>query len=237
MSGEIVLDYVRGWKRGTTRGVEGQQTLGFPILKGVSKEINFFLEMNVRFDLNHDKLAGDPRFAALAGSLSGQSHIDSRDAFNRYCRQARLLWKEHFSDAPVGKTSALFADLVERIDQRGKETIKTPWGGVVIVLHEHPRVEKYLVIRQGGYLALEKHEQKDERLEVQEGAGLIMSRRAADQPLIVQALAPGDQFHFEPGMEHCLIGTENLLVFERSVDPKGMDQDLVFIYEPDGDPS
>ena len=34
-------------------------------------------------------------------------------------------------------------------------------------------------------------------------------------------------------MEHCIIGTEDLLVFERSVDPKGMDQDLIFIYEPD----
>ena len=117
------------------------------------------------------------------------------------------------------------------------EVIKTPWGGVVIELHEHPRVEKYLVIRKGGYLALETHEQKDERLEVKEGAGLILSRRAADQPLRVEALAPGDQFHFEPGMEHCIIGTENLLVFERSVDPKGMDQDLVFIYEPDAAPT
>ena len=103
---------------------------------------------------------------------------------------------------------------------------------MAIELHEHPRVEKYLVIRKGGYLALETHEQKDERLEVKEGAGLILSRGAADQPLTVEALAPGDQFHFEPGMEHCIIGTENLLVFERSVDPKGMDQDLVFIYEP-----
>ena len=28
-------------------------------------------------------------------------------------------------------------------------------------------------------------------------------------------------------------GTEGLVVFERSVDPKGMDQDLIFIYEPD----
>jgi hypothetical protein len=37
-------------------------------------------------------------------------------------------------------------------------------------------------------------------------------------------------------MEHCLIGTEDLLVFERSVDPKGMDKDLVFIYEPNGIP-
>jgi hypothetical protein len=77
------------------------------------------------------------------------------------------------------------------------------------------------------------HEKKDERLEVKEGTGLILSRHVADQPLAVEALAPGDQFHFEPGMEHCLIGTENLLVFERSVDPKGMDQDLVFIYVPD----
>jgi hypothetical protein len=34
-------------------------------------------------------------------------------------------------------------------------------------------------------------------------------------------------------MEHCIIGAEDLLVFERSVDPKGMDQDLIFIYELD----
>jgi hypothetical protein len=73
-------------------------------------------------------------------------------------------------------------------------------------------VEKYLVIRKGGSW---------------------LSRRTNKRPLTVEALAPGDRFHFEPGMEHCIIGTENLLVFERSVDPKGMDQDLVFIYEPD----
>jgi mannose-6-phosphate isomerase-like protein (cupin superfamily) len=91
------------------------------------------------------------------------------------------------------------------------------------------------VVRQGGYLALEMHEEKDEHLEVQEGAGLILYRNATHEPLTVEALAPGDRFHFEPGMEHCLIGTENLLVFERSVDPKGMDQDLVFIYFPDAD--
>jgi hypothetical protein len=190
--------------------------------------------MTANFDLNHNRLAGDPKFARLAGSLSTQSRIDSRDAFNCYCRKACLLWSEHFSHAPVGP-SAFFTELLDRIDRRGEGTIQTPWGGVVVVLHAHPRVEKYLVIRQGGYLALETHEQKDERLEVQEGAGLILWRRAAGQPLTAEALAPGDRFHFEPGMEHCLIGTENLLVFERSVDPKGMDQDLVFIYEPDGD--
>ena len=111
--------------------------------------------------------------------------------------------------------------------------IKTGWGGVVITLHQHPRVEKFLVVRQGRYLALEKHEQKDERLEVKEGAGLLLWRRRTGEPLTVETLSPGDQFHFSPGMEHCLIGTENLLVFERSIDPKGMDKDLIFIYEPD----
>jgi mannose-6-phosphate isomerase-like protein (cupin superfamily) len=192
--------------------------------------------MSAIFELNHRKLAKDPRFAAIADKLSAQSPIDSRASFNRYCREACRLWSEHLAGG-VGKTSPHFTALLDKVDEGGGAVIKTPWGGVVIELHEHPRVEKYLVIREGGYLALETHEQKDERLEVKEGAGLILSRRAADEPLTVQALAPGDQFHFEPGMEHCIIGTENLLVFERSVDPKGMDQDLVFIYEPDAAPS
>lgn len=188
--------------------------------------------MSAVFGLNHEELASDPKFAALAGELSALSLIDSRDAFNRYCREACRLWDEQFRDR-IGETSAHFAELLSRIAQGGEETIQTPWGGVIISVHEHPRVEKYLVIRKGGYLALETHEEKDERLEVKEGAGLMLWRRAADQPLTVKALAPGAQFHFQPGMEHCLIGTENLLVFECSVDPKGMDQDLVFIYEPD----
>jgi len=190
--------------------------------------------MSASFDLNHDKLAADSRFADIASHLSTQSRIDSRIAFNQYCRKACRLWSAQFS-RPAIEGSALFAELLDRIDRRSEGSIKTPWGGVVVVLHEHPQVEKYLVIRQGGYLALETHEKKDEHLEVREGAGLILSRCASNQPLTVEALAPGDRFHFEPGMEHCLIGTENLLMFERSVDPKGMDQDLVFIYESDSD--
>ena len=211
-----------------------QQTLSFSILRCVSIKRNFFPKMSPSFDLNHHKLAGDFKFAALASSLSTQSRIDSQGAFNRYCRKACLLWSEHFNNRPIG-TTTLFPELLDRIHRRGEGTIQTPWGGVLIVFHDHPRVEKYLVVRQGGYLALEMHEQKDEHLEVREGAGLILYRSAAGQPLTVEALAPGNRFHFEPGMEHCLIGTENLLVFEKSVDPKGMDKDLVFIYEPDDD--
>ncbi len=177
--------------------------------------------MNPVFELNHDKLAADPRFADLARRLSALSPIDSRDSFNRYCRETYRLWN------PIGETSEHFEKLL------GEITIRTSWGGVVVTLHQHPRVEKYLVVRKGGYLALEMHEQKDERLEIREGAGLILHRVPNETSLMVEVITPGAEFHFAPGIEHCLIAPENLLVFERSIDPKGMDQDLVFIYEPD----
>jgi hypothetical protein len=189
--------------------------------------------MTAIFDLNHEKLVSDPRFAEVGAALSALSPIDSEETFNRYCRDACRLWSSHFRDQ-VGETSARFPELLEKIERRGEGVIETDWGGVVVTLHEHPRVEKFLVIREGGYLALEMHEQKDERLEVKEGAGLILWRRVKERTLTAEPLVPGSKFHLEPGMEHCLIGTEKLLIFERSNDPKGMDQDLIFIYEPDG---
>lgn len=184
------------------------------------------------FELNHEKLASDPRFAEIGAALDAFSPIDSDEAFNRYCREACRVWSGHFRNR-VGETSARFGELLETIECRGQGVIKTGWGGVVITLHEHPRVEKFLVIREGGYLALEMHEQKDERLEVREGAGLILWRKPDERALTIEPLKPGVEFHLKPGLEHCLIGTENLLVFERSIDPKGMDQDLIFIYEPE----
>jgi len=183
------------------------------------------------FDLDHTPLAADRRFAGIAAALSRLAPIDSSPAFNRYCREACRLWREQF---PGGiRATEQFRPLLARIENTSDAIIRTGWGGVVITRHEHPQVEKFLVVRQGGYLALEMHEQKDERLEVCEGAGLILWRGPNDKPLMVQSLAPGLQFHLVPGQEHCLIGTEDLLVFERSIDPKGMDQDLIFIYEPD----
>jgi hypothetical protein len=191
-------------------------------------------EESAVFELNHDELGDDPRFAQLARVLRKCSPIDSQGSFNRYCREAIRAWRENLSDE-IGKTSSEFGKLVERVEHGGDDVIQTGWGGVVVTLHQHPRVEKFLVIRRGRYLALERHEQKDERLEVKEGAGLILWRAVAGEALAVQPLKAGDKFHFTPGVEHCLIGTEDLLVFERSIDPKGMDQDLIFIYTPHDD--
>ena len=187
--------------------------------------------MQPSFDLDHAPLAADPRFAEIAVALAKLAPIHSRETFNRYCREACLLWHDQFPKG-LGATEQ-FATLLQRIEKKEDGIIRTSWGGVVITRHEHPQVEKFLVVRRGGYLALEMHEQKDERLEVREGAGLILWRQPNDKSLTVESLTTGFQYHLATGQEHCIIGTEDLLVFERSTDPKGMDQDLIFIYEPD----
>ena len=107
--------------------------------------------MHASFDLNHAKLAADPRFAEIARQLSALSPINSRESFNRYCREACRLWNEKFPDG-IGETEQ-FAKLLDQIEHANSAVIRTGWGGVVITLHEHPRVEKYLVVRKGGYLA------------------------------------------------------------------------------------
>lgn len=185
------------------------------------------------FALDHSALAADQRFARMAEALSALSPIDSEAKFDRYCRDACRIWVDCAAHVRE-RTGDKFARRLAQVEHGGKHIIRTSWGGVVVTRHEHPEVEKYLVIRQGGYLALEKHEKKDERLEVKQGAGLILWRKTPGIPLAVEILQPGSAFYFSPGREHCLIGTENLLVFEQSTDPKGMDQDLIFLYEPDG---
>ena len=190
------------------------------------------LIMSPVFKLNHDKLTADPRFAEIARELDALSPIDSSEAFNRYCQTACRIWKQQFPDG-IGRTSKQFNQLHARIRQGGDDVIQTGWGGVVITLRHDPRIEKFLVVCEGKYLALETHKQKHERLVISKGSGLVLWRRPHARVLTVEVVGPNAQFHFEPGMEHCIVGTENLLVFERSIDPKGMDKDLVFIYQPE----
>ncbi len=177
--------------------------------------------MGESFQLDHERLGRDPRFAAIVRELGAQPKIDSPETFNSYCRKACQFW----SETQTAKARWEFDKLNARVEEGGEGVIQTGWGGVVITIYEHPRVEKFLVVGKGGYLALEKHAEKDEWLEVQEGAGLVLWRQSPNEPLTVEVLEQGVQFHFSPGMEHCLIGTDDLLVFERSIDPKGMDQD------------
>ena len=177
-------------------------------------------------------LPDDPGADRLISEARTLKQIESTESFNKYCRGMCRLWQKNFPEGKGG-TSSKFIDLQKRIADGGENIIQTSWGGVVVTRHEPPEVEKYLVVRKNGYLALEKHEEKNEFLEVMEGAGCILLRKEPGETLAAEQLLPGKHFHLSPGQEHCVIGTENLLILERSIDPKGMDQDLIFIFTPD----
>ncbi len=79
------------------------------------------------FELNHTKLAVDTRFADIAHELSALSPINSRESFNRYCREACRLWNEAF---PNGiRETEQFAKLLNRIEHANEGVIRTGWGG------------------------------------------------------------------------------------------------------------
>lgn len=187
--------------------------------------------MNIQFALDHSPLHNAPAYSVLAQQLDVLGPIDSQSSFNCYCKAACKLWDQLVisSEQKYPRYSAL----LNKIHKREANTIATTWGGVVITAHQHPQVEKYLVINKGGYLALETHAEKQEQLQVEEGAGLLLWREQEARPLQVDILLPGARFSFSPGMEHCIIGTEDLLILEHSLDYKGMDQDLIFIFTPE----
>ena len=182
------------------------------------------------YKLDFSILKGDARFTGLATALVNiQPSFDSQGSFNRFCRNALSLWLEH-----VGEKFPLvdFQHYLAKATTPSPCSIPTSWGGVFIVRHEHPEVEKYLVVRSGGYLAFEKHEQKLEEISVKEGAGLLLHRRSGSTTVSVLPLYPESCISFSPGEEHCVIGCQNLLILEKSRDYKGMDKDLVFIFTP-----
>ncbi|VGO11500.1 hypothetical protein PDESU_00044 [Pontiella desulfatans] len=185
------------------------------------------------FDLNSTPLVGTLGAHGFIDDMRRLPAIDSQASFNEVCRGICNIWRKHYPEGR-GATSSEFERLSGRIAQGAieKQVIQTSWGGVVVTRYQHPDVEKYLVVRQGGFLALEKHAEKDELVEVKEGAGILLWRNGGEPMLAVHVLQPGDSFRFKPQVEHCVIGTEDLLLFERSTDPQGMDQDLQFIYTP-----
>ncbi len=181
------------------------------------------------FTLNHHPLAAALQRPEMLAGLEALPPFSSQASFNHYCQSACALW-DQWPDQSLAYPQ--FPVLLQKIQEGAAHTFGTDWGGVAISRHEPPQVEKHLVIRKGGYLALEKHTQKQEHIRVEEGAGLLIWRKTQDQPLHVELLTTGATYAFSPGIEHCVIATEDLLIFETATDPKGMDQDLIFIYTP-----
>jgi len=186
------------------------------------------------YRLDLDPIRGTSKSHGLIHDIDRLPSIDSQASFNEVCREVCRIWRKHYPEGQRSETPE-FQRLAQQIVAGAidNQVMPTSWGGVVVTRHQHPDVEKFLVIRQGKFLALEKHAEKDEKLEVKEGGGILLLRDGCEQTLAVHELQPGDTFHFKPEMEHCVIGTEDVLIVERSTDPLGMDQDLVFIYTPE----
>ena len=125
-----------------------------------------------------------------------------------------------------------FAEHREIIRAGGQSTIQTNWGGVHVLSYEHPEVEKFLVVDQGKFLAFEKHSEKIETLFCEEGLGVLVFKCTSTAELRAEIIEPGWTRTLNPGQEHTIIALSNLLVHERSTDPLGMDQDLIFIFTP-----
>ena len=168
-----------------------------------------------------------PQFIAALEALGG---FRSEETFNQFCKGAIAAWQK--ANSVNASPSRQFSELLSQIKANKPGTIPTPWGGVVVEKYLHPEVEKYLVVRRNGYLAFEKHAEKIETIIVEEGTGLLVYRPQDERGFSLKLLVPGQSAHFEPGYEHCVIGLDNLLIKERSTDPKGMDKDLIFIFSP-----
>jgi hypothetical protein len=185
------------------------------------------------YTIDFSAIAANPKLAEFAKSLAAVRGFGSQAGFNSTCREIIRCWEAAFPQGLGGDTRE-FEEHLDEIESGTEKIIRTGWGGVHIIQHDHPHVEKFLVIKQGGYLAFEKHAAKEEQIEVKEGAGVLLYREQPGVgPVKALALLPGVKVSFRPGQEHCVIGTEDLLIFEVSEDHKGMDQDLIFIYTPE----
>ncbi len=151
--------------------------------------------------------------------------------YRNYCSRACALFSERF-----GTTTPSPEFTAERSQVHGKQEqllFATTWGGVRVTLYDEKtkKVEKFLIVDSGSFLAYEKHDEKLETLYHRSGTGILVYTEDGDSTLRAVPVEPGFTITLNPGQKHCLISLDNLLVFESGTDPKGMDKDLVFIYK------
>lgn len=160
---------------------------------------------------------GTPDFSTRAGWLA-------------YCNAAVEAYSEMGEPSP---NYYKFPRERHLISQQGEGVIPTSWGGVRVTVNDlaTKRVEKFLVVDSGKFLAFEKHHEKSETLFHSEGVGILVFRAEGSTTLEARPVVEGFSITLWPGQEHCLISLHNLLVFESGVDPKGMDNDLIFIHQ------
>ena len=156
--------------------------------------------------------------------------IDNEQDFNTLCRQLAA----GSSDFSL-QSGRQFEELIGEVQPaETNKRIPTSWGGVYVLSYDEgsKEYEKFLIVHGGKWLAFEHHDEKTETMTVEEGVGVLLYRDLETKMVAVRSFQLGDSMTLVPGQEHCLIALTNLVVREKGVDPKGMDQDLVFTYMP-----
>lgn len=153
----------------------------------------------------------------------------SKEAYRQFCHGVISAYRAASADTPPTPT---FPVHMQNIASGGEMVIPTPWGGVDIIHRNDPTVEKFLVVRGGSFLAFEKHDEKVETLIGEEGYGVLVYRPEGEAGLKAEMIRPGWTRTLQPGQEHTIVALSNLLVREKSLDYKGMDKDLIFIFMP-----
>lgn len=152
--------------------------------------------------------------------------IASNEAFNTFCQH---IIKELVSKAVPGDEK-IFKNHLDRI-AKVEGNISTAWGGVDIESYDHPDYKKNLVITGGTWLSFETHEEKEETIRLDEGDAVLLLKRQGSSEVDIIRLQKGIEIAIHPGEEHCLIALTDSVVFEYGKDPKGMDKDLIFLFD------
>ncbi len=199
-------------------------------------------------------------FVPFVSALSQLRGFHGEASFNQYCKAVIRAWHTHVGADKYG--CPLLRETLAKIGEHNPVTssggsIVTSWGGVLIRDREPIRlapghvpkpyrgelVHKWLAVKDGGYLALERHRYKEETLVVEQGAGFILAPGANAGELRGSILLPGNQkgtlsrIELNPvakndfGPWHCVVGF-GILLFETSSDHLGMDGDLHFQFVP-----
>lgn len=153
----------------------------------------------------------------------------SKETYREYCHGVIAAYRSTSTEEPPTPT---FHSHMKKIEQGGEMVIPTSWGGVDIIHRDDPTVEKFLVVKGGSFLAFEKHDEKVETLIGEEGFGVLVYRPEGETELKAEVIRPGWTRTLQPGQEHTIVALSDLLVREKSLDYKGMDKDLIFLFMP-----
>lgn len=161
-----------------------------------------------------------PFLQKLHELLANTKPIANETAYNHLLQHIITLAKTY----PENKTQGpLFQKEIKEAIRPYPLSEPTVWGGVVLkhIDVEKNSIRKLLIIKQYGILGFERHKKKIEKLNVLEGACILITAHSLTLATI------GDKITLHPGDEHGIIALTNCVIEEKSTNHL---DDLTYIF-------